>query len=473
MVKNFNVTSLLWFLLLIFVGGAISSVLQAHMSGEEPSGVSDRRVKVIHNYKHLSKDDLGSPTSVMPPKVVPKGDAPKSAKGDDVIDISKGAKGDVVEASGNSDDEWEAELEAIEKEKVQLNRQLMKAKKRQEVEEVRAQLNAVLKASVPVPSAPVPVAVPAAVPVVVPAAVPMEKVTSTPLAGVTSAPPCFKVPASKPVSTSASLKPAHASAYNLDQLSQMTNMSAMVDDKLRAFGAAGLTYSCPDLQAAAGSDVTDLDLPSWGKWGLKTKSGRDAKQVDNVVKTLKWPHSQLDFGSFCTFDKIDFPLLVAGELSIIASDISSEERSGRVELLQAVAYHAKLYKWSAVRDFFASVLQSVERGQKAWGTREDYRFFESSTLYRFPLTLDEQNLTKQSSSRLNKSVDFKSDKAKRFFCFQYQTNQCSHQSSHDGVLPGRSKSAVRLEHFCRACYNSKGSVEAHAEIDKCCPSATR
>ncbi len=257
----------------------------------------------------------------------------------------------------------------------------------------------------------------------------------------------------------------------MDQLNQMAGLSAMVDEKLRAFGAAGLSYSCPDLQAAGADGFgMDLEVPTgWGKWGVKVKSGRDAKLVDNVIKTLKWPHAQLDFAYYCTFDKLDFPLLVAGELSTIGSDISQEERAGRVELLLAVAYHSKSYQWPAVRDFYASVLQAIERGQRSWGTRENYRFFEAG-LYRFPLAADSG--VRQSAKFSKSAPENRGETGKRFYCMQYQRNQCTHSEAHEGLL-GRSKSKVLLEHFCRACFEGRGAFEKHPDSDKGCPSQSR
>ena len=69
------------------------------------------------------------------------------------------------------------------------------------------------------------------------------------------------------------------------------------------------------------------------------------------------------------FHDLDYPLLVEGELGIILEpslQVSEGELVGRLLLLQKISQLQRVYEWSAVRDFYAAVLQRIERGMVAW-----------------------------------------------------------------------------------------------------------
>ena len=46
--------------------------------------------------------------------------------------------------------------------------------------------------------------------------------------------------------------------------------------------------------------------------------------------------------------------------------MSDGELVGRLLLLQKISQHQKVYKWPAVSDFYAAVLQRIERGMITW-----------------------------------------------------------------------------------------------------------
>ncbi len=268
-----------------------------------------------------------------------------------------------------------------------------------------------------------------------------------------------EVKVAESLTKSASLTDVPAVSHlNSDKLAEFSELSAAVDDKLRAFGAAGLSLSCPGLDITEGA-ATDpatsavFGLANLGKLGKK--SGREAKVTDSVVNTLAWPHTQLNYTNACSFDNIDLALLVAGEITIISSKkITEEEKQGRLELLRLVAYNSKLYQWAAVREFYATILLDIEKGVRNWGSRESYRDAEPNTLYG----------SRKESSNSNKPAI-----QKRFFCAQYQTGTCKLGPKHEATL-GADGKKVQVEHFCRACHRTLKTYPMHAECDKICPS---
>ncbi len=202
------------------------------------------------------------------------------------------------------------------------------------------------------------------------------------------------------------------------------------------------------------------------------KSGREQKGTDFISNRLRWAHTGLAYSVHTPFDKLDFPLLVAGELEIIGSSgISTEERAGRVELLKMVSYNSKLYQWSAVRNFYEAILLGIERGERKWGRKESYRDAEPGTLYQFPLSKPLPSFKSSSGPPSEASSGTSNTKGpKRFYCVAYQQGSCSSTGSHESTL-GLNGRKVLVEHFCRNCYNKTHLIKWHSEKDGQCTKA--
>ena len=273
----------------------------------------------------------------------------------------------------------------------------------------------------------------------------------------------------KGTSASCSDLSGKASAHDLDELAKFKELNRAVEEKMRAFGAGGLSLSCPGLDHV---DMTDPGLfdPTAAAYLGKSlrKSGREAKVSDNVLRSVKWPHAALSYKTATAYENLDFPLLVAGELAIIASKGTPEaERQGRTELLQSVALNARIYQWQAVRDYHGTVLLEIERGVRDWGPKESYRDVEPDTLYGFRKDLAFKS--KPKIPGFGESAPKVSGLARRYYCFPYQSGTCPLPSKHEGTF-GPSSAPVVLEHYCSACFRKTRSYMPHPSSDPSCPS---
>ncbi len=290
----------------------------------------------------------------------------------------------------------------------------------------------------------------------------LKPAVSTPL----SSPVAPKLAANPP----AAAEPVVSPTQGMDQLKQMHGLARLVDDRLRSYGAAGLSLAGPDgiedLVEQARDQESPSGVPSLAGLGLDylgklgRRSGREAKGTDFVAKRLRWAHTGLEH-SHSTFEKLDFPLLMVGELNIISSkSIPEEERVGRIELLKLIAHNSRVYQWEAVRSFYEAVLLDIERGHRVWGKKDSYRDLEPGVLYSHPLV----NPGKKSTGGATSSAG-KGDRT-RFYCLGFQSGTCSLASGHEAPVGNRK---VTVEHFCRACFNKSKTVAWHAEKEARCP----
>ena len=115
------------------------------------------------------------------------------------------------------------------------------------------------------------------------------------------------------------------------------------------------------------------EFDSWESELTKHKSGIK----DHVSKFVQVKHAYADMGlpfehsrqGKVGFHDLDYPLLVEGEMGIILKpslQVSDGEFVGRLLLLQKISQLQSVYEWPAVRDFYAAVLQRIERGIITW-----------------------------------------------------------------------------------------------------------
>ena len=113
----------------------------------------------------------------------------------------------------------------------------------------------------------------------------------------------------------------------------------------------------------------DLNVDNSVKSGIKDR-------VSDLVKTkLVYAHIGLPFERSrqgkMTFHDLDYASFVEGELGVIldtSSHTSEGKMMGQLKLIHKISQIQTVYEWSAVRDFYASILHKIERGAVRWGT---------------------------------------------------------------------------------------------------------
>lgn len=237
-------------------------------------------------------------------------------------------------------------------------------------------------------------------------------------------------------------------AVNLGDLRRMDDLVLQAEEHMQAYG---------DLQSSSSSDST-------GKKRRKPlRSGQTVKVAHGVKKQLRWPHTLLRYSyaqSNLTFVQLDFPLLVAGEISCILSPkLGENEKVGRLRLLQATAYHSKAFEWQACLNFFSTCLLEVERGERSWTDNRGWLVEEANTLYQHPIRERAKSLVQAAGGASNPP-------RRRWFCQAFQKGECNHRGSHDASVKGVRRT---VEHFCASCFQKSKVVEMHSESSRDCP----
>ena len=104
----------------------------------------------------------------------------------------------------------------------------------------------------------------------------------------------------------------------------------------------------------------------------KLISGRCTKPDEAHIKqVLKFPHEKLDprhiGAGDRVFDKLTFPLLVAGELEIAScEEVSDQERRARINIAKTICYHKAYLNDQDLRDGYNQLIKSIEQGKREW-----------------------------------------------------------------------------------------------------------
>ncbi len=212
----------------------------------------------------------------------------------------------------------------------------------------------------------------------------------------------------------------------------------------------------PDYYSDSSSDDSSCSSRRRGK-AKKKRSGREVKAFDNVKVQLVWPHTQLRFqymNNKTKFASLDLALLFAGETQhILANSPPADEVTGRLKLVQLVAYHSKSYQWQACLNFFGAVLLEVERGLRTWSDC-NFQETEASTLYQYPIPKKASVATAQS------------DLSATFFCRAFNQGQCSRSGDHDSFYRGQTR---KMSHICAKCWIVDKTKKTHRETSDSCP----
>ena len=265
----------------------------------------------------------------------------------------------------------------------------------------------------------------------------------------------------KVYATSDSVRPRSHCKPDISKLKQtLFENSQPTLDVLRADHALqNAASSCLDeVWEEQGRPSSSVPASSKGK-----VSGINKKALDVVENELLWPHSQLQYqyvNQNVSFQNLNFPLFVAGELEIITNDsLSVEERTARLEFLKVLSYEHNSYSFNAITDWYASYIRNIELGRNSW----NFNFYKSgqAVLSRYrPEHFDAGN------SNVSTVVPRKPKSPKVFFCAAFNKGVCSLASPHSATLKGK---VVTVSHVCATCLlKDKTSLE-HSEVDSRCP----
>lgn len=164
------------------------------------------------------------------------------------------------------------------------------------------------------------------------------------------------------------------------------------------------------------------------------------------------------------FKDMTFPLLIAGEMEILARvDISKEERETRIKMIKTLAYHASYLEVDVLLDIYAMFIGSIEKGQLEWGSKRALERLEQSMILR---TLSKQKSSKQEARALKKEKNF----PRVIYCLDYNKNRCSENDSHEGKFNGQT---VVKHHVCSRCLHMDNVKRAHPEGDSDCPNKAK
>ena len=229
-----------------------------------------------------------------------------------------------------------------------------------------------------------------------------------------------------------------------------------------------------DSSSSSNSDASDNDSSSKHKARKSKKhkskknkkSGIKAKSSDKVKSPQKWPHAYLQFeyvNKQVKFEELDYRMFIAGELEVISeSDISKEERNGRISLLKKIVYYSGTYDFKGLKAFYAAWLREIELGKKSWS--DDPQQIETPILTKhIRLQKTSQPVSKKDSGKQT------ADKEKVWFCSMYQRNKCSHKNGHIAVFKGEARFC---QHICATCWLKDKTKLPHPECSSSCPHAS-
>ena len=235
--------------------------------------------------------------------------------------------------------------------------------------------------------------------------------------------------------------------------------------------------------AQSAQSVQDSSVNNNGCTINKTKltSGRVTKPDESdIKKQVKFAHEKLDPRHVRDriFDKLSFPLLVAGELELVTREgVDEFEKKARLEIAKTICYHKLYLEDEDLRIGYDMIMKRIEQGACNWSEdlgSELHKHFD----YRANVVCREKLAAKQNSNSTVKNqsskVDDKTDKdlasedvveVKPVFCMEFNKGTCEFSKSHLGKWRGKK---CTKWHICRICLRDN-ELAHHAEIDSKCP----
>ena len=250
---------------------------------------------------------------------------------------------------------------------------------------------------------------------------------------------------------------------NLHDLRLNSGLVSTVNKKLSSLGLVQSSdsddseSSCKDLNVGASDQSPKASKPK------KCKSGLYKKSSDSVLFPQLWPHTALQYeyvSDSVEFMSLDIKMFVAGEIEIIlGSRTPSAEKAGRLRLLRKLMYFAGIYKWSALLRFYAAWVRKIEVGLSTWS--DDSSEIETPMLARYTLSKSKGGTTQ------TKGFTAIRDSDQVWWCPDYNKQQCSvGSSSHQKYIKNQMRT---VKHICSVCLKTDKKQLEHPKISSACP----
>ncbi len=256
--------------------------------------------------------------------------------------------------------------------------------------------------------------------------------------------------------------PLEPTKVTLNELREVKDLNSQVHDQL---GALGLGEPEEEYEPT----VKNL------KKG-KIKSGMDEIFADQVVRKQIWPQAQLreGHGRGVKFQDLNLRQFTLGELETLSRpDVSEKECQGRLALLKQILGFAAHYKWQALLEFYAEVVQSIETGHKDWAScftdiaMLSLTMRPTSSLQYTPTKRDDS--VGKAKSRAGSSTPVPQEEVYNgtFYCGDFNAGKCQYDQPHIVHYKGKARVA---QHICGACWRaSKTHSTSHHEGQPSCP----
>ena len=204
------------------------------------------------------------------------------------------------------------------------------------------------------------------------------------------------------------------------------------------------------------------------------KSGIHETNKMYVKKRQKFPQAALrpEFlarKSSPTFEELQLPLFVAGELEIILHKLetilqkgsASKEVIARLHMLRKTAYRADYLDWTVLRSTHEAILRNIENGFAAWDSNfeaVEKQVLERSTSYKFSPTTGG---TKYAEDKT------RNKKERKWYCGAFNKGECEFTGAkHRQELLGKERT---VHHICSSCMAEDSREASHSALADECP----
>ena len=208
----------------------------------------------------------------------------------------------------------------------------------------------------------------------------------------------------------------------------------------------------------------------------KLISGKCTRPDESDIKqVVKYPHEKLDPRHVTDrdFDKLEFNILIAGELELIAlHSMSEQERSARIDVAKVLCYHKKYLDDRSLREGYDSIMKQVEQGNIQWAHNLGEKLHQHLDYRANVILRDRMNNEGFTKVENRKQQDKRGPtggettvKDRVFYCLDYNLGTCPQSDHHEGRI-GTKK--VTKFHFCKRCHKDN-EYKSHRDTDTSCP----
>ena len=201
------------------------------------------------------------------------------------------------------------------------------------------------------------------------------------------------------------------------------------------------------------------------KKGKKLISGKCTKPDEtNIKQVLTFPHEKLDPRHTGTgdwvFDKLNFALLVVGELeTAVSEETSEEERLARINIAKTMCYHKAYLSDQDLREGYDQIIKSVEQGKNSWKTDlgerlHDLYDYQANKIIREKVQQSGDKRQEKARPQQGSSPSPAGNNAMEqvVYCAAYNRGKCSLDDHHEGKFGGKS---VTKWHICSKCHKRR------------------